>query len=74
MDGGKCSDEESGDEIDCPVERGCNIKLGEGILEENFGHILILDKDLYTRGCSVEGGPGCTEGLVSWLIFLYCQK
>jgi len=41
-----CDDENHGTEIDCEVERGCTI---------------MKNKDLYTRGCSVDEKAGCTE-------------
>merc|ERR1711892_419773 len=45
-DSGSCDDENYGTETDCEVERGCNI---------------MSNKDLYTRGCSVEEEPVCKE-------------
>merc|ERR1712179_750464 len=43
---GTCDDEHSGTEIDCEKKRGCNI---------------MTNKDLYTRGCSVNMEASCSE-------------
>ena len=60
---GECDDEHAGSEIDCPVESGCTInKSGrECLTGTKIFFILILDSDLFVRGCSVDDGPGCKQ-------------
>ena len=67
---GTCDEEHFGTEIDCEKNFGCNIMSGKNFMGDRkegiYNNNIISDKNLYTRGCSVNTEASCSEEAVGF--------